>query len=220
VTTTIEVWSDLLCPFARIAIHRLVTARAKLGLDDEIELDHHTFSLDLFDGPHSRPGTDSEAVGLGLLVPELEFRLWSAPDWTYPSPVLLAAEAVHAAKPQGLRASEDLDRALRNAFWTSSRSIGHYTVIMAVARETSTVDADALARELDSGTHRAALMADHEIAKTDRVAGSPHLFLPDGTGLHNPGIDVRWEGPWAKGYPVAKVTDPAWAEKVLVGLVG
>ncbi|MFD1046234.1 hypothetical protein ACFQ1S_12030 [Kibdelosporangium lantanae] len=61
-------------------------------------------------------------------------------------------------------------------------------------------------------------MADHEIAKTDRVKGSPHLFLPDGTGLHNPGIDVHWEGPWAQGYPIARVTDPEWAVKLLQGL--
>jgi len=49
----------------------------------------------------------------------------------------------------------------------------------------------------------------------DAVQGSPHLFLPDGTDVHNPGIEVRWEGPWASGYPIAKVTDPAWPEKLL-----
>jgi predicted DsbA family dithiol-disulfide isomerase len=216
---TIEVWSDLLCPFAHIAIHRVVTARAELGLDDQVQLDHHTFSLELFDGPHSRPGTDSEAVGLGQIAPELEFRLWTAPDWTYPANVLLAAEAVHAAKTQGLRASEDLDRALRKAFWTSSQPIGDHNTILSVARSVSTVDSEALAGELAAGTHRPNVMADHQIARTDRVKGSPHLFLPDGTSLHNPGIDVHWEGPWAQGYPIARVTDPEWAVKLLRDLV-
>ena len=82
---TIQVWSDLLCPFAHVAIHRLRTTRAELGMDAAVRLDHHTFALELFNGPHSRPGTDSEAVGLGQLAPEIGFRLWTQPDWTYPS---------------------------------------------------------------------------------------------------------------------------------------
>jgi predicted DsbA family dithiol-disulfide isomerase len=212
---TIQVWSDLLCPFAHVAIYRLRTARTKLGLDDAVRLDHHTFALELFNGPHSRPGTDSEAVGLGQLAPEVGFRLWTQPDWTYPSTVLLAAEAVHAAKAQGLRASEDLDAALRRAFWFESRTIGHRQVILEVAAEVDSVDASALAVALDDGRARSEVMADHAVAVTDAVQGSPHLFLPDGSAVHNPGIDVHWEGRWASGYPIAEATDPGWPERLL-----
>jgi predicted DsbA family dithiol-disulfide isomerase len=215
---TIQIWSDLLCPFAHVAIHRLTAARDRLGLP--IRLDHRTFALELFNGPHSRPGTDSEAVGLGQIAPEAGFRLWSAADWLYPNTVLLAAEAVHAAKAQGLQPSEDMDRALRKAFWTESRSIAHRQVILEVATETSTVDATALAEALDSGTYRAHVLADHAIAKTDAVTGSPHLFLPDGTSVHNPGINVRWEGPWAAGYPIATEDDPEWAVRLLKRVAG
>jgi len=190
---TIQVWSDLLCPFAHVAIHRLVAARQRLGLVGRVHLDHHTFALELFNGPHSRPGTDTEAVGLGQIEPGAGFRVWTAPDWTYPSTVLLAAEAVHAAKSQGLGPSEDLDRALRQAFWTESRSIAHRSVILDVAKQTGTVDAAMLAEALDSGTYRRQMMADHAVAQTDEVSGSPHLFLADGTGLHNPGITVHWK---------------------------
>ena len=180
-----------------------------------MRLDHHTFALELFNGPHSRPGTDSEAVGLGQLEPEAGFRLWTKPDWTYPSTVLLAAEAVHAAKEQGLRQSEDLDHALRRAFWLESRSIGHRQVILEVAAEVDTVDSVALGAALDDGRARSAVMADHAVAVTDAVQGSPHLFLPDGSGVHNPGITVHWVGPWASGYPVAQDNDPGWADRLL-----
>ncbi|HET6743171.1 MAG TPA: DsbA family protein [Kribbella sp.] len=210
---TIQVWSDLLCPFAQVAIYRLRAARARVGV--EVRLDHRTFALELFNGPHSRPGTDSEAVGLGQLVPEAGFRLWTQPDWTYPSTVLLAAEAVHAAKEQGLPASEELDAALRRAFWLDNRSIGHRQVILDVAAATDAVDEAALAAALDDGRARATMMADHAIAASDAVQGSPHLFLPDGTDAHNPGISVRWEGPWASGYPIAQGNDPGWAERLL-----
>jgi hypothetical protein len=72
-----------------------------------------------------------------------------------------------------------------------------------------------LTEALDDGRARSSIMADHAIATTDAVQGSPHLFLPDGTGVHNPGITVHWEGPWASGYPVAQDNDPGWAERLL-----
>jgi predicted DsbA family dithiol-disulfide isomerase len=212
---TIQIWSDLLCPFAHVAIHRLVVARARLELVDQVKLDHHTFPLELFNGPHSRPGTDSEAVGLGMIEPEAGFRLWTAADWLYPNTVLLANEAVAAAKARGLGPAEDLDRALRRAFWVESRAIGHRNVILEVAAETGTVDVDALTEALDSGRHRADVMTDYAIARTDDVNGSPHLFAPDGTDLHNPGITVHWEGPWASGFPVVDEHSADWADDLL-----
>ncbi|MEV0796622.1 DsbA family protein [Kribbella sp. NPDC050281] len=212
---TIQAWSDLLCPFAFVAVHRLRAARERLGLDGQVHLDHHTFALELFNGPHSRPGTDSEAVGLGQVAPELGFRLWTRPDWTYPSTVLLAAEAVHAAKEQGLRESEDLDYALRCAFWQESLSIGHRQVILDVAKGAGSIDVTALAAALDDGRARATVMADHAVATTDAIQGSPHLFLPDGTNFHNPGITVHWEGPYASGYPIAQNTNPTWPNHLL-----
>ncbi|NUT99072.1 MAG: hypothetical protein HOY78_44425 [Saccharothrix sp.] len=208
---TIQVWSDLLCPFAHVALTRLRAAREQAGLTGKLHIDHHVFPLELFNGPHPRTGTDSEAVGLGQIEPDAGFRLWTAPEWEYPSTVLLAAEAVLAAKTQGLAASEDLDYALRIAFWTDSRSIAHRAVILEVAKETGTVDVDELAEALDSGKHRADVMADYAIAQTDEVNGSPHLFLADGSNVNNPGITVHWQGDWAKGFPVVTAHDSAWA---------
>ena len=212
---TIQVWSDLLCPFTHVAIHRVMAARDKLGLTGKVRIDHHTFPLELFNGPHPRPGTDSEAVGLGQIEPDAGFRLWTGPEWEYPSTVLLAAEAVHAAKAQGLGPSEDLDRALRFAFWTHSRSISHRSVILEVAKETGTVDVDALAEALDSGKHRADVMSDYTIAQSDEVSGSPHLFLADGYSVANPGITVHWQGDWAKGFPVVDAHDSEWATELV-----
>ena len=52
---------------------------------------------------------------------------------------------------------------------------------------------------------------DHcETARTsDRVKGSPHLFLPDGSDAHNPGITMHWVGEHGKGFPVVDEDDPA-----------
>ena len=50
-----------------------------------------------------------------------------------------------------------------------------------------------LAAAFDSGRARAALFEQYDVAKTDAVDGSPHLFLADGTNVQNPGIEATWE---------------------------
>jgi predicted DsbA family dithiol-disulfide isomerase len=212
---TIQLWTDLLCPFAHVAVHRLRETRERLGLGGHVRLDHHVFPLELFNGPHPRRGTDTEAVGLGQVAPEAGFRVWTAADDRYPHTVLLAAEAVLAATSQSMDAAEALDAALRRAFWSQSRSIAHRQVILDVAAEVAdrdhanaVLDVDQLTDALDSGRYRRALMADFAIARTDAIPGSPTLRLPDGSTVHNPGMTVHWEGPWAAGYPIVDADDP------------
>ena len=212
---TVQVWSDLLDPFAHLALHRLRQARERLGL--AVAVEHRTFALELFDGPHPRRGTDTEAVGVGRAAPELDWRVWTAPDDLYPHTVLLAAEAVHAAQAQSLAAGEALDLALRRAFWTGSRSIAHRAVILEVAAGVpdAGLDVDELAAALDDGRHRRDVTADHAVARTDAVPGSPTFRLPDGTAVHNPGTRVTWAGPWAAGFPVVTDHDPAALDDVV-----
>ena len=214
---TIQVWSDLLCPFTYVGLLRLRRARSRLGLDGVVQLEHRTFPLELFNGPHPRRGTDTEAVGLGHIEPDAQFRVWAAADDLYPHTVLLAAEAVHAASAQSLAAGEALDLALRRAFWTHSRSISHRQVILDIAGESPTglVDVTALAAALDSGRYRADVMADFAVAQTGTVAGSPTFRFADATTVTNPGIHVHWDGPWAAGFPVVDSHDPGVYDDLL-----
>ncbi|GAB3820626.1 DsbA family oxidoreductase [Kribbella italica] len=216
---TIQIWSDLLCPFAHVAVHRLWRTRTELGLDDVVRFDHHVFPLELFDGPHPRRGTDTEAVGLGQIEPAAGFRVWSAADDLYPHTVLLAAEAVLAAKAQSLSAGEQLDRALRIGFWLHSRSISHRAVVLDLATGLD-LDHARLTTDLDDGTFRRAVMDDFAVSQGDEITGSPHLFLPDGSAEHNPGITVHWEGPWAAGYPVVDHDRPEVFADLLVRAAG
>jgi predicted DsbA family dithiol-disulfide isomerase len=215
---TVQVWSDLLDPFAHLALHRLRQARDRLGMNVAVE--HRTFALELFNGPHPRRGTDTEAVGVGQVAPELEWRIWAAADDLYPHTVLLAAEAVHAAQAQSLAAGESLDLALRRAFWTQSRSISHRAVILEIAADVAAasgalLDVCVLAAALDDGQYRREVKADHAIAQTDAIQGSPTFRLPDGGAVHNPGTQVTWAGPWAAGFPVITRHDPAVLEDIV-----
>jgi predicted DsbA family dithiol-disulfide isomerase len=208
---TIQVWSDLLCPFAHLALHRLRQAREQLGV--AVAVEHRTFALELFNGPHPRRGTDTEAVGVGQVAPELDWRVWTASDDLYPHTVLLAAEAVHAAQSQSLAAGEALDLGLRRAFWTESKSISHLAVIMdvaaAVREQDVDLDTDRLAAALRDGRYRSAITADHAVAQTDAITGSPTFRLPDNSSINNPGTEVTWAGPWAAGFPVVTAHDPS-----------
>lgn len=222
-TGVMQVWSDLLCPFTHVALHGLRAAQLNAppgSAASRVQLEHHSFPLELFNGPHPRRGTDTEAVGLGQVAPEAGFRVWTASDDLYPHSVLLAAEAVLAATAQSRTAGAVLDAALRAAFWTRSRSIAHRQVILEVAHEiTETgpdlIDVAALTTALDHGRHRADLMHDYAVAQTDAIPGSPTFVFPDGSTVSNPSMTVHWDGPWAAGYPVVDTHDRAVYAKLL-----
>jgi hypothetical protein len=127
---------------------------------------------------------------------------------------------VQASKTHSLEASEQLDLALRHAFWARSRPIQMHHELLAIAADTGRIDVDELDRALRAGTARPAVFADATVAATDTVALSPHVFLPDGSDVVNPGITVHWQGDWAKGFPVIDHDDPAVVDDLLTRTVG
>ena len=212
----IVVFSDIWCSFAHIAIHRLHATRRRLGLAGRVEFDHRAFPLELLNGePSPRPGTDSEVGRMAGHEPDAGWQLWQDKDWLYPSTMLPALEAVQAAKDQSSRAAEQLDLALRRAFWAESRCISNTSVILDVASGAEGVDVDKLAEALGDGRARRMLTEQAAIASTEQVNCSPHLFLPDGTDHPNPGIDVDWHGAYGIGWPVVHRDDPSVYEDIL-----
>ncbi len=208
---TIAVYADLGCPWAHLAVHRLLTTRAALDLAGKVVLDHRPFILELVNRrPTPRRILDAELPVVGGLDPSAGWQLWQGRDWEWPGTMLLPLEAVQAAKEQSLEASEQLDRALRLAFYGHSRCISLLDVILEVAGECDRVDADRLAAALDEGRARKGMLEAYRTAAAgDDVNGSPHVFLPDGTGVHNPGIEMHWEGEHGRGFPVVDKDDPS-----------
>lgn len=200
---TLVIYADLGCPWAHLAVHRLHRARAESRLDDKVLFDIRPFPLEVFnEQPTPKLILDAETVAVGAVDPSAGWQLWQGPAHHYPVTTLPPMEAVEAAKEQGLRAGEALDRALRVAFFGRSRVISLRHVIRDVAESCEEVDADKLLDALDDGRARPSLMQHAAVAATDEVKGSPHVFLPDGTSEHNPGIEMHWEGDHGKGFPV------------------
>jgi predicted DsbA family dithiol-disulfide isomerase len=204
---TILIYSDIACPWAHLAVYRLWAARARLGAEDDVKFDLHSFPLELVnERPTPKLTLEAEVPVAGALQPDAGWSLWTAPPFTYAVTTLLAMEAVHAAKQQGSRAAESLDRALRLAFFRDSLCISMHHVIVEIARNVEGLDAAALERDLIAGSSRRKVFEDLEVAKTDEVKGSPHLFAP-GRDVHNPGIEMHWEGRRG-GFPVIDKDDP------------
>ncbi|MCC9309737.1 DsbA family protein [Kitasatospora sp. RB6PN24] len=214
---TIAVYADLNCAFAHVGVYRLHETRRRLGLEGKIWFDLRCFPLELFNKRvNYRPGVDSENAVLSGVEPDAGWRLWQGPDWTYPVTMLPALEAVQAAKSQSWHASEQLDRALRLAFWAQGRCISLRHVILEVAEETGAVDVDRLAAALDTGFARSLVMEQFHSAENGRVICSPHLFLADGSNLANPGIALHWvNGGFGTGAPVIDKDDPTVYEEFL-----
>ncbi|MEY2449616.1 MAG: hypothetical protein QOH79_3092 [Acidimicrobiaceae bacterium] len=213
---TIVVWSDIACPWATLAVHRLHTERTRLGLEGRVTLDHRCFPLELVNGRCTpRKVLTAEVPVTGALAPEFGWKVWQAPESEWPVTTLPALEAVQAAKEQSLDASEALDLALRRAFFAESRCISMRHVVLDVASSIPAVDSDALAKALDNGTERKTVVRQWHDAVDGPVQGSPHLFLPDGSDAPNPGITMHWEGKHGAGFPVVDADDPSVFEQLL-----
>ncbi|MER6527317.1 DsbA family protein [Streptomyces sp. NPDC001508] len=217
----ITVWSDIGCPWATLALHTLHAAAHRRGR--EISIDHRAFPLELFNRqPTPKDILDSEIVMIAAHRPELGWRLWSGRESHYPVTTLPALEAVQAAKaPEvgGLRAGDELDTALRRAFYADSRCISLHSVILDIAEQCEHLDVDALADALAAGRGRAEVFQQWRTAQGPQIQGSPHLFAPGGYAAHNPGASYAWTGkPGQGGFPRLDHYDPSWADGLLDAL--
>jgi predicted DsbA family dithiol-disulfide isomerase len=214
---TIVVWSDIGCPWAHLAVYRLHATRRRLGLDDTVRFEHRPFPLELFNERVTpRRTLAAEVPVVGARDPGAGWQAWQAPEWEWPVTTLPALEAVQAAAAQDARAAEELDRALRVAFFGESRCISARHVILEVASKCDLVDTESLAGTLDDGVARRTVIARFEEAgASEAITGSPHLFLPDGTDAHNPGITMHWEGIPGEGFPVIDDDDPGVYDELL-----
>jgi predicted DsbA family dithiol-disulfide isomerase len=216
----LTVWSDIGCPWATLALHTLHAAADRRGV--RLLIDHRAFPLELFNRqPTPKYIIDAEIVAIAAQHTQLGWRLWSAPESTYPVTTVPALVAVQAAKDPavgGLVASDELDTALRHAFYAESRCISIEPVILEIAETCPNVDAEALADALARGRGRAEVHEQWQVARGREIQGSPHFFAP-GFVAHNPGATYHWTGdPAEGGFPHLQAYDPQWTEQLLDAL--
>jgi predicted DsbA family dithiol-disulfide isomerase len=216
---TVVCFSDVGCPWASLAVHRFRRRRHELGLDDVVTLDPSSVPLELFnDQVTPKTIVDGETAVIGSHEPSLQWHPWLQPECAYPSSTLLPLAAVQAAKHDdvgGLAAAEELDAALRHAWYAHSRSIHVFSELLNVAAACSQVTAAALDARLRAGAGFAEVFAGWQQAKDLNVQGSPHLFVADGYNVHNPGIEMHRTAEQFSGFPVIDSDDPSVYDEIL-----
>jgi predicted DsbA family dithiol-disulfide isomerase len=198
----ITVFGDVLCGWATVALHHLHRARREAGLEEVVTIDNQLFLLeDVNQMAINTRIVEGEKPVVGQLVEELVFKPWQRDPSEFPVTSLLANEAVQAAKEQSPRAAEELDMALRIAFWSDSRCISMRHEILDVAGQCAAVDVRRLGEALDDGRALGPMMQTYRRHRDD-VQGSPHLFFADGHDVHNPGVEMHQVGEPGAGFLV------------------
>ncbi|WP_280293978.1 DsbA family oxidoreductase [Nocardia abscessus] len=205
---TIVVYTDVACGWSTIALDRFYRRRRELEAEEQLRVDLRLFALeDVNRFPIPKRFLDAEIPVIGALTPDFGWKPWQSDASTWPNSTLPANEAVHAAKQQSWQAAEELDMAIRRAFFCDSRPIDLLHELVAIAGDCPNVDEERLNSALETGTARAAMMRDYR-SHRGRVQGSPHFFLADGSDIHNPGIGLHWVGEPGAGFPVIDSDDP------------
>ncbi|GAA3519855.1 hypothetical protein [Actinocatenispora rupis] len=213
----LTVYSEIACPWATLALTGLRRARRRLGLT-RVRIDLRAYPQELLGRPNPKRVVDAEIPVIGGLDETLGWQMWQAADSLWPASTLLPQEAVQAAKRPdvgGLAASDELDAALRHALFAESRCITLLPEVLAVAESCASVNTAALTKALYLGSGRPEVISQWRTAKDRAVAGSPHVFLPDGSEWHNPGVEVRWTGgERGAGFPIVLSHDPTVYDEI------
>ncbi len=192
----IEVWSDIHCPWALIAVHRLRQARERLGA--EIPLTPRAWPLEWVNERGTpRDIVTAETAVLAGHEPDL-FNAYANESW--PSTFLPAFELVAAARrSHGLAVAEEVDYALRLAFFRDSVDVsiaaGLRQALGIAAGLNKDIDVDVVIASWTDSPVRADVAADFRDSRHLPIQGSPQIFWPDGSTTHNPGMtDHYWRG--------------------------
>ena len=189
---TIDVWSDIACPWCYIGKRNLETGLAQIADDPDapqVEVTFHSFELspdtpvdfegDELDFLAGHKGMPRErvremldqvtgvAAGSGL-----EYRF----DLLQHTNTVKAHELLHFAKAQG-RQNEMTER-LMSAYFTEGKHVGRVDDLVALASEVG-LDADEVRDALESSRHLADVRADQAQAQAYGIQGVP-FFVIDG----------------------------------------
>jgi predicted DsbA family dithiol-disulfide isomerase len=216
-TVEIDIWSDLHCPWAFIAAHRLREARDRRDLD--VVLVPRAWPLEWVNGRGTpRDIVTTETAALASHEPDL-FNAFSADSW--PSTFLPGFELVAAARrAHGVRAAEDVDYAIRLAFFRDGVDVsvlaGLQQALELAQQSNPGIDSERIVDTWMNTAVRTDVAADYQLSKSLPIQGSPQVFWPDGSTTHNPGMTDHH---WTNGLVRIGRTDPEEAGRLLAAHV-
>ncbi|MGY4710930.1 DsbA family oxidoreductase [Mycolicibacterium sp. CBM1] len=179
---TVDVFADVLCPFAHAGLHTLIDRRAELGRT-EPRLHIHAWPLELING---KP-LDAHHIGMEVAALRASVR----PDLfggfsvdTFPATSMTAFALTAAADRTGdAGLAEEVGMALRDAVFEQGLDIGATDVVARLAAHFGV-------EPLDADATSAAVQADWDEGRRRGVVGSPHFFAGEGPGMFCPVLDI------------------------------
>ncbi|MDQ1636045.1 MAG: hypothetical protein QOJ32_2854 [Frankiaceae bacterium] len=189
----IDIWSDVVCPWCYIGKRRFESALAEFPHAAEVDVVWHSFELD----PDAERSTDIPpaerlAAKYGLTVEQaqeanhkltataadegLEFHL----DEARSGNSFDAHRLLHLAADSGVQGQ--LKERLLRAYFTERVAIGDPAELARLAVEVG-LDADAVARVLDSDEYAEDVRADEAQAHSYGISGVPFFVVDDKYGI-------------------------------------
>jgi predicted DsbA family dithiol-disulfide isomerase len=197
----IAMYADLACPYAYVSAFRVRALR-----DEErgkVTIVHKSLALEYVNRePTPKPVLEQELPLLIQEEPGIPYQRWQRPESEWPVTMWPAFEAVKCAEYQSLKLADELDWALRVAFFAESRCISMRHVLLSVAQQVG-LDMPRFADDFDRGVAKYQVLTEaQEGWERLKVAGSPTFVLPSGKQMSEMGLP--------------EVTlDPAHPERVL-----
>jgi predicted DsbA family dithiol-disulfide isomerase len=176
---TIAMYSDVHCPYAYLAAYRLRQLRDEWR--GKVQIVHKSLALEYVNKqPTPKPILDVETPILLVEEQDIPYRPWHRPISEWPVTMWPAFEAIKCAERQDLDLADDLDWAIRTAFFSENRCISMRHVLFELAEGVG-LDMGRFADDFDNGvTKRLVLEEAQEGWERLRVEGSPTFVLPDG----------------------------------------
>jgi predicted DsbA family dithiol-disulfide isomerase len=184
---SIAMYADLACPYAYVSAYRLRQLREEDRAP--VVIAHKSLALEYVNRePTPKLLLERELPVLAREEPGIPYQPWQRPESEWPVTMWPAFEAVKCAERQSLELADELDWALRVAFFARSRCLSLRHVLLDLAQSVG-LDLPRFAEDFDRGvTKYQVLQEAQEGWERLHVAGSPTFVLPSGKQISNVGL--------------------------------
>ncbi|GAC1558387.1 MAG: dithiol-disulfide isomerase [Herpetosiphon sp.] len=176
---SIDMYSDLHCPYAYLAAYRLRELRDEWR--GKVQINHKSLALEYVNRrPTPKLVLEMETPILLLDEPEIPFQPWRRPDSEWPVTIWPAFEAIKCAERQDAELANEYDWALRVAFFGESRCISLRHVLFEIA-EGIGLRMEQFANDFDGGSTKRLVINEARAGWEQlHVEGSPTFVLASG----------------------------------------
>ena len=184
---TIDIWSDVACPFCYIGKKHLEEAIQQSGLEDEIQIEWKSFQLDpeapkeddrsiyqILAEKYDQTEDHARSMTKNVIAMAAQAGLDFNMDTVQPTNTMDAHRMIHYAKSKGLQ--DTMKEILLNAYFVRGLHLGKTETLINLAEEAGLDKGDAF-KILDKGKYAEDVQSDIEMAKKVGIQGVPFFLI-------------------------------------------